>query len=93
MNTRDIVINVCFGGFGLSQAAFNHMGLEWDGFGSRPNVSRDDARLVAAVRELGAAANGAHAKLKIVTIPADVDWQIMEYDGNEHVAEAHRTWY
>jgi len=30
--------------------------------------------------------------LKIVEIPADVDWVLMEYDGCEWVAEKHRTW-
>jgi hypothetical protein len=38
------------------------------------------------------AANGAHANLKIVEVPPDVEWQIEEYDGNEWVAEKHRTW-
>lgn len=92
MITRDIVINVCFGGFSVSKAACEHMGIEWDGYGHMSELSRDDARLVSAVRELGASANGAHAKLRIVTIPADVNWQIEEYDGNEHIAEVHRTW-
>jgi len=30
--------------------------------------------------------------LAIVEIPDDVEYTIEEYDGNEHVAEAHRTW-
>ena len=30
--------------------------------------------------------------LKIIEIPDDVDWIIEEYDGNEWVAEKHRTW-
>jgi hypothetical protein len=55
-------------------------------------IPRDDQNLVAVVTELGEHANGVHAKLKIVKIPADVDWQIEEYDGLEWVAEAHRTW-
>jgi hypothetical protein len=38
------------------------------------------------------AANGAHANLKIVEIPGDVSWHIGEYDGNEWVAEDHRSW-
>jgi hypothetical protein len=27
-----------------------------------------------------------------VDIPDDVKWQIEEYDGNEWIAESHRTW-
>ena len=37
-------------------------------------------------------ANGNHADLKIVEIPANVEWQIDEYDGAEWVSEKHRTW-
>jgi hypothetical protein len=56
------------------------------------DVPRNDADLVAVVRELGDAANGQFAKLQVVTIPDDVEWEIEEYDGYEHVAEKHRTW-
>jgi len=55
-------------------------------------IARDDSVLVSVVRDLGEDANGKHAELKIVTIPADVHWQIDEYDGWEWVAEQHRTW-
>lgn len=55
-------------------------------------ISRDDPVLVSVVRELGDKANGDFAELKIVEIPANIDWQIDEYDGREWVAEAHRTW-
>jgi hypothetical protein len=41
---------------------------------------------------LGTQANAPVAKLKIVEIPASVEWQIEEYDGKEWVAERHRTW-
>jgi hypothetical protein len=41
---------------------------------------------------LGAEANGRYAQLKIVTIPDGIEWEIEEYDGNEHIAEQHRTW-
>ncbi len=30
--------------------------------------------------------------MQIVEIPDDVDWEVMEYDGMEHIAEKHRTW-
>jgi hypothetical protein len=48
--------------------------------------------LVQIVRELGAEADSKFANLKIVEIPADVEWEIGEYDGREWVAEKHRTW-
>jgi hypothetical protein len=56
------------------------------------DIARDDPVLVALVRELGQAACGAHARLKVVRIPANVDWQIEDYDGREWISEQHRTW-
>jgi hypothetical protein len=56
------------------------------------DTERDDPRLVQVVEELGAAAGESYATLKIVEIPEDVDWVLMEYDGSEWIAEAHRTW-
>jgi hypothetical protein len=57
------------------------------------DIPRDDPDLVAVVEELGAAASGRHAALAVVEIPADVEWEIHEYDGSEHVMEKHRAWY
>lgn len=56
------------------------------------DLKRDDPDLVAVVEDLGHKADGTHANLEVVEIPDDVQWQIEEYDGLEHVAEAHRTW-
>jgi hypothetical protein len=56
-------------------------------------IDRDDPVLVQAVRELGSKrASGRFAELNIVEIPADVEWQIEEYDGAEWIAEKHRVW-
>jgi len=55
-------------------------------------IERHDPALVQAVEELGNAANGSHAELAVVEIPDDVDYIVEEYDGMEHIAEAHRTW-
>lgn len=60
----------------------------WDG----SHIARDDTVLVDIVRQMGQAVNGSLAELKIVELPADVAWQIQEYDGAEWVAEQHRTW-
>lgn len=85
-----IVINKCFGGFGVSELALDRY---YQYTGTRPSeFERDDPTLVRIVRELGDEANGGYAKLHIVEIPGDVAWQIEEYDGNEWVAEQHRTW-
>lgn len=126
---REVVINKCYGGFGLSHQATK---MYWEAHGKRVRaysydlttktktylteeeignnlfvhydnaddedesitheIPRDDPILVDIVKRLGSKADGPHAELGIVEIPADVDWYIEEYDGNEHIAEKHRTW-
>ena len=90
-----VVINTCYGGFGLSDRAilkYKEMsGITDPEFYDR-DISRDDPYLVKIVRDMGMAANGTHANLKIVEVPGDISWDIEEYDGNEWVAEKHRTW-
>lgn len=65
---------------------------KFHGYGPGGGYSRNDPLLVDAVEALGSASNGEHAKLKVVEIPDGTDYEISEYDGNEHVAEKHRTW-
>jgi hypothetical protein len=84
---KKIVINKCFGGFGLSDLALDKLGIN-----DYYDIPRDDPKLVAVVEELGQEANGQYANLKIVEIPDDAEWQIEAYDGQEHVAEKHQTW-
>jgi hypothetical protein len=100
-----IVINVCYGGFGLSREAVDRYCAEkriepgewnktwhfYSNFHCR-DIPRDDELLVRLVEELGDKANGQCAELKIVEILEGVDWYIQEYDGLEWVAEHHRTW-
>jgi hypothetical protein len=90
-----IVINNCYGGFGLSdeaQALYKDMAGITDPDWYDRDIARDDPYLVKIVRDLGDGAGGGFAKLKIVEVPADVEWEIAEYDGVEWVAEKHRTW-
>ena len=95
---KKVVINDCYGGFGLSDegvaryAEIKGVVLDKD-FYSRSDIERDDPALVQVVEEMGAAANGCCASLKVVEIPDDAEWEIEEYDGKEWVAEVHRTWY
>lgn len=138
-----IVINKCYGGFSISEAAVKRY-AELKGFNVYPEVSswghntfwtapkddprramilegeafynasyedriksnelyeelvldireyeRNDPTLIQVVEELGKDADGDCAELKIVEIPDDVEWEIEEYDGAEHIAELHRTW-
>jgi hypothetical protein len=90
---RNIVINTCHGGLGLSSAAEKlYLELTSQEKFSEYDLDRDDPYLVKVVKDLGMAANGTYANLKVVTIPGDVDWQIEEYDGREWIAEVHRVW-
>lgn len=88
-----VVINKCYGGFGLSKEAYEFLGLEWDGFGHAYDIERSDPKLVECVETLGNKANGYCAELKVVEIPDDVTWEINEYDGVETIEEVHRRWY
>lgn len=145
-----VVINKCFGGFGLSDAAYEKL-IEWgipvrkyreeqrnpdtglyekidenEGrvifdreltppgesrfndhyheFKGRSRMSqrywetwiryeaRSDPLIVRVVEELGDKANGGCSELAVVEIPDGIDYEISEYDGQEHIAEKHRTW-
>lgn len=86
-----VVINAC-GGYGLSPAAYKHLGLKWDGYGQAFKEDRSNPKLIECVEKLGDIANGRYACLIIVEIPDDVEWEIEEYDGVEWVSEKHRTW-
>lgn len=115
-----VVINTDFGGFGLTDAAFEKLldrkGIKWEKqtnqYGSvdyynaghlgeddyylspydYTNDDRSDPDLVAVVEEMGEESWGQYANLKIVDVPDDVQWHLVEYDGLEHIAENHRTW-
>lgn len=91
-----IAINRCYGGFSISKACAEHMGIRWIGspLSGCPDedYERTDPRLIKAIEEMGPAANGYCADLHIVEIPDDVEWTIESYDGMEWIAETHRTW-
>ena len=89
-----IVINKCYGGFGLSKEAEELYVQKKNISGPlRGDILRNDSVLVEVVETLGDKASGKYSELKVVEIPDDVtDWRIDEYDGWEHIAEG-RTWY
>jgi hypothetical protein len=119
-----VAINRCFGGFGISNEAFEKLldrkGIAFDkvepeegrsfigasyyeaGYSGSDDhylsdyemtQDRGDTDLIAVIEEMGEKANSWAADITIVEIPDDVKWHIHEYDGLEHVAEDHRTWY
>lgn len=93
-----VVINAAYSGFALSELAYERLiqlgillapGNDWD---SWIRENRSHPLLIKAVEDLGVAANGRFAQLKIVEIPDDVEFEISQYNGLEHIAEKHRTW-
>jgi len=117
-----VAINRCFGGFGISDEAFENLlsrkGIAFDKVEKESSFlgatyyqaghagdddyyisnydhyeNRADPDLIAVIEEMGDKANSWAAEIAIVEIPDDVEWHIDEYDGREHVAEKHRTWY
>ena len=75
-----IVINSCFGGFGLLNKGIKRY-LELQGkecwFYKQTKYEQND---------------GKFSYLKIVEIPDDVEWEIDDYDGIETIHEVHRSW-
>ena len=90
-----VVINRCFGGFGLSRTARNYLGWSdeeyWDKVSDEGFRYSDE--LIDVVQKLGEKANDYYSDLKIVEIPDDVSWMITDYDGMEQIEEVHRVWY
>ena len=87
-----IVINKCYGGFGLSDVAETRYKNESGNDISQWSIPRNDAILVSIVEELGEDSWGGYAELKVVEIPDGIEWEIDDYDGIEWIAEAHRKW-
>jgi len=96
-----VVINGCFGGFGLSEKAldrYNELAMRDPSRITNKeieyhySIERNDPLLVQVVEELGAGADNKYSELKIVDIPDDIEWYIHEYDGLEAVYEQHRVW-
>lgn len=141
---KKVVINSCFGGFGLSlfgqleyaklkgfdlffyrQTKYEHSGgvneyeriddisqdqlfsysikkdlgkivsqlpQDDESWFSYRDIDREDLHLIEVVEKHPDKVHGNYAKLKVVEIPSDIEYEIDEYDGNEHIAEVHRTW-
>jgi hypothetical protein len=90
-----LVINKCYGGFGLSDAAIDQirdLGGPYANTAQWASENRSHPILVEVVQNLGSAAFGECAKLAIVEIPDGVEFEIDEYDGIEKVRECSRSW-
>ena len=89
-----VVINSCYGGFGLSNKALDmYKQLSNKSEVYAYELDRTDPILIQVVETLGAEADGCYAKLRIIEIPDGIEWEISDYDGMESVEEVHRSWY
>lgn len=82
-----IVINSDYGGFSLSEEAYQFLGLQWDGYGHAFQIKKERTipALVKCVETLGRRASGDSACLEVVEIPDGANWTLQEYDGREYV--------
>ena len=96
-----IVINTCYGGFSISKELSEKLEIEsayltnasFDIDSDNYYQYRANEQLISAIEYLGIDnCNGIYAKLKIIDIPDDVEWNIEEYDGTEWISEVHQTW-
>lgn len=77
-----IVINTCYGGFGLSEEACKLLNIKND-YKYIDYAKRGDPQLVEVVEKLGEKANGNYAKLKIVEVEGK--FKIDYFDGMESI--------
>ncbi len=77
-----IVINKCYGGFGISDEYEKKLGVDsWD-----MRDLRTDERLVDAVEKDPEGVSDTYAALRVVEIPDEAtDYYIDEYDGMESI--------
>lgn len=90
-----VVINKCYGGFGLSEDAYEYLGLKWDGYGWAYSDydKRTAPELVECVETLGSkVASGYWARLEVVEVPDGEAWEIDYYDGFETVIKPKQVW-
>lgn len=94
MKTRKVLINFRYGGYHLPREILDALSVRGriTSYNEKYAIPRDDPDLIA-VAELASPEYLEQHDLGIVEIPADVEWQIEEYDGKEWIAETHRTWH
>lgn len=88
-----VVLNKCYGGFGLSEKAKKYLGDEQaDLHYGYDYKARNNPKLVECIEVLGEEASGQYALLVVVEIPNNIEWGIVDYDGYETIHEEHRVW-
>ena len=68
------------------------MGYSWHHWNDDEPAFRSHPLVVKCIETLGNKADGSCSEIEITEIPDGVKFTIKEYDGQEWIAEAHRTW-
>jgi len=82
--SHKIVINTCYGGFGLSDEAIKW--LESRGVDDTYELSRHDPLLVECVETLKEKANNPYSRLAVIEIDGNL-YRVEEYDGKEWIEQ------
>ncbi len=78
-----IVINNCYGGFGVSDKFLEHYGIARN---MGCDIDRQDERLIEYIETYGSkAASDSFAHLVIEEVPSGTYYRICEYDGLEWI--------
>ena len=81
-----IVINVCYGGFGLSDEAYNFFAEKLNDEWTNEFDLRSNPLFIQKVEENSQWVSDDYSKLRVVEIPDEAtDWTIDEYDGLERI--------
>jgi hypothetical protein len=91
--TIKIAINTVYGGFSLSILAedrYKELTGEW--LSSYNIATRTDKALIQAIEEFGELASDTYAAVRIVEVPEDTNWAILNFDGLEMVVDKDRIW-
>lgn len=76
-----IVLNKCYGGFGIK-----HKYKDQFRIASSDEISRTDKRLIAIIESLGTnEVSAIRSELKVIEIPDNVYYEIIKYDGYEYI--------
>lgn len=99
VKTKKVILNKDYGGFDISPEGYQlyakKKGIEkangkFDFYLDAEH--REDPVLIEVIEELGEGANTKFSKLKIVEIPADMEYVIDEYDGIETLHQKVQEW-
>lgn len=83
-----IVINRAWGGYALEPEHYEYLGIPWDGHGRHMEHDRANPDLVRCIEALADSLSG-KTDLRVIEIPDEVSWSIVDCEGREGVRYPH----